>query len=68
MAANAVGSERQREKTRRAATADSVFLAALSGTADDRERAVVRNDVYLKALEASRKVLRIYHVERKRQL
>ena len=29
---------------------------------------VVRHDVYLKALESARKVLRLYHSERRRQL
>ncbi len=64
---NDVGRERQREKTRRGASADTVFLAALAGTGDDR-RVVVRNDVHQKALEASRRVLRLYHSERKRQI
>ena len=63
-----LGRERQREKTRRAASADTVFLAALAGTGDGNARVVVRNDVYQKALDAARKVLRIYHSERKRQI
>jgi len=68
MAVGNVGNERQREKTRRAPNVDSVFLAAFAGALEDRERVVVRHDIYLKALDASRKVLRIYHAERKRQL
>lgn len=68
MAASNIGRERQREKTRREASADSIFLAALSGTGDESARVVVRNDVYLKGLDSARKVLRLYHSERKRQL
>jgi hypothetical protein len=65
---NNVGRERQREKTRRAPSEDSVFIPPLSGTADEGKRVVIRNDVHLQALEAARKVLRVYHSERKRQL
>ncbi len=65
---NTLGRERQREKTRRAASADSVFLAALNGTGDENPRVVVRNDIHLKALELARKALRLYHSERKRHL
>jgi hypothetical protein len=68
MAGNNIANERQREKTRRPPTAESVFLAALSGRVDDTERVVIRNDVYLKALDAARKILRTYYVERKRQI
>jgi hypothetical protein len=60
------GAERHREKTRRIASAESVFLPALAGTGDERARAVVRNDVYMKAVESARKVLRTYYSERKR--
>jgi hypothetical protein len=65
---NNLGRERQREKTRRAASADSVFLAALGGTGEEHPRVVVRNDIHLKALESARKALRLYHSERKRQI
>jgi hypothetical protein len=68
MAAGNVGNDRQREKTRRAPSVDSVFLGAFAGAIEDRERVVVRHDIYLKALDSARKVLRIYHAERKRQL
>jgi hypothetical protein len=60
--------DRQRETTRRAPTTDTVFLSALAGTGDENTRAVIRNDVYLQALEAAKRVLRIYHSERRRQL
>jgi hypothetical protein len=67
MAGSNLGGERQRETTRRPASQDTVFLPALAGTGDDR-RVVVRHDIYLKALESARKVLRLYHSERRRQL
>lgn len=60
--------DRAREATRRAPSKDTVFLAALAGTGDDNPRAVIRNDVYLQALEAAKRVLRIYHSERRRQI
>ncbi len=59
--------DRQRETTRRGPTNDTVFLSALAGTGDDA-RAVIRNDIYVQALEAAKRVLRIYHSERRRQL
>jgi hypothetical protein len=59
--------DRAREATRRAPSADSVFLSPMSGTGDD-PRTVIRNDVYVQALEAARRVLRIYHSERRRQV
>ena len=59
--------DRQRETTRRGPTTDTVFLSALAGTGDD-SRAVIRNDIYVQALEAAKRVLRIYHSERRRQL
>ena len=59
--------DRQRETTRRPPSNDTVFMAALAGTGDDT-RAVIRNDVYVQALEAAKRVLRIYHSERRRQL
>jgi hypothetical protein len=68
MDASNFGHERQREVTRRAASRDSVFLSALAGTGDDGARAVVRNDIHLKALAAARQVLRFYYAERKRQI
>lgn len=60
--------DRQRETTRRAVSPDSVFLPSLAGTGDENQRVVIRNDVYQEALEAARRVLRIYHSERRRQL
>jgi len=60
--------DRQRETTRRAATRESVFLPALAGAAEGGDRVVVRNDIYLQALEAARRVLRSYYSERRRQL
>lgn len=60
------GAERHREKTRRIAPVESVFLPALAGTGDESARAVVRNDIYMKAVESARKVLRTYYAERKR--
>ena len=60
--------DRYREATRRAASADTVFIPSLGGTGDDNQRVVIRNDVYQKALEAARRVLRIYHSERRRQI
>jgi hypothetical protein len=68
MAGSSSGQERQREKTRRAPSAESVFISGFAGTGEGNERAVVRNDVYLKALDSARKILRLYHAERKRQL
>ena len=59
--------DRVREATRRGPSQDTVFLSALSGTGED-SRVVIRNDVYLQALEAAKRVLRIYHSERRRQL
>jgi hypothetical protein len=67
MAGSSSGQERQREKTRRAPS-ESVFISGFAGTGEGNERAVVRNDVYLKALDSARKILRLYHAERKRQL
>jgi Ser/Thr protein kinase RdoA (MazF antagonist) len=63
-----VNQDRVREMTRRPASNDTVFLSALAGTGDETGRAVIRNDVYLQALEAAKRVLRIYHSERRRQL
>ena len=60
--------DRARETTRRPASKDTVFLSAMSGTGDEDSRVVIRNDVYLQALEAAKRVLRIYHSERRRQL
>jgi hypothetical protein len=60
--------DRLRESTRRAPSTETVFLAALAGTGDENPRVVLRNDVYLQALEAAKRVLRIYHSERRRQL
>ena len=60
--------DRLREATRRPASDDTVFLAALAGTGEGASRAVIRNDVYEQALEAAQRVLRIYHSERRRQL
>jgi hypothetical protein len=60
--------DRVREATRRPASADSVFLPSLAGTGDENPRAVIRNDVYLQALDAAKRVLRIYHSERRRQI
>jgi hypothetical protein len=60
--------DRARETTRRPPSTDTVFLAALAGTGDGDSRVVIRNDVYLQALEAAKRVLRIYHSERRRQL
>jgi Ser/Thr protein kinase RdoA (MazF antagonist) len=60
--------DRLREATRRPASEDTVFLTALAGTGDENPRAVIRNDIYLQALEAAKRVLRIYHSERRRQL
>lgn len=68
MAGNLVGGERQREKTRRPPSENSVFISALAGTGDGSERVVIRNDVYVKALESARQVLRIYNSERKRKI
>jgi hypothetical protein len=65
---NNVGRERQREKTRRPPSEDSVFLAALAGTLEEGRRVVIRKDIHEQALEAARRVLRVYHSERKRQL
>jgi hypothetical protein len=59
--------DRARESTRRGPSQDTVFLSALSGTGED-SRVVIRNDIYLQALEAAKRVLRIYHSERRRQL
>lgn len=67
MAGIVTGDERQRERTRRPPSADSVFIAALAGTGENA-RVVIRNDVHQKALEAARKVLRLYNSERKRQI
>jgi len=60
--------DRLRETTRRPASDDTVFLRPLAGTGDENSRAVLRNDVYLQALDAAKRVLRIYHSERRRQL
>ena len=60
--------DRLREATRRPASNDTVFLSALAGTGDENPRVVIRNDVYLQALDAAKRVLRIYHSERRRQL
>jgi hypothetical protein len=60
--------DRVRETTRRAPSQDTVFLSALSGTGYEDSRVVIRNDVYVQALEAAKRVLRIYHSERRRQL
>jgi Ser/Thr protein kinase RdoA (MazF antagonist) len=60
--------DRQRETTRRPASDESVFLSALAGTGDENTRAVIRNDIYQQALESAKRVLRIYHSERRRQL
>ena len=59
--------DRARETTRRDPSQDTVFMSALAGTGED-SRVVIRNDVYLQALEAAKRVLRIYHSERRRQL
>jgi hypothetical protein len=59
--------DRVRETTRRGPSQDTVFLSAMAGTGEDT-RVVIRNDVYLQALEAAKRVLRIYHSERRRQL
>ena len=59
--------DRVRETTRRPPSQETVFLSALAGTGED-SRVVIRNDVYLQALEAAKRVLRIYHSERRRQL
>jgi hypothetical protein len=68
MAVGRLNQDRARETTRRPASEDSVFLPALAGTGDEANRAVIRNDVYLEALGAAKKVLRAYHVDRKRKL
>jgi len=60
--------DRVREATRRPASSDTVFLAPLAGTGDENTRVVLRNDVYVQALEAAKRVLRIYHSERRRQI
>jgi hypothetical protein len=60
--------DRQRETTRRAASTDSVFIPPLAGTGDDARPAVIRNDIYEQALESARRVLRMYHSERRRQI
>ena len=60
--------DRVRETTRRAPSQDTVFLSALAGTGNEDSRVVIRNDVYVQALEAAKRVLRIYHSERRRQL
>ncbi len=67
MAVSRQNHDRAREATRRPSSADTVFLSALSGTGDET-RAVVRNDIYLQALDAARKVLRAYHVDRRRHI
>ena len=59
--------DRVRETTRRGPSQETVFLQALAGTGED-SRVVIRNDIYLQALEAAKRVLRIYHSERRRQL
>jgi hypothetical protein len=59
---------RAREATRRPASAESVFLTPLAGTGDDSRRAVIRNDVFERAIDAARRVLRSYYVDRKRQI
>jgi hypothetical protein len=59
--------DRARETTRRAPSQDTVFLSAMAGTGEDT-RVVLRNDIYVQALEAAKRVLRIYHSERRRQL
>jgi hypothetical protein len=68
MAGKRVKHDRDREATRRPGSRESVFLPALAGTPDEGRRAVIRNDVYEQALESARRVLRIYHAERRRQL
>jgi hypothetical protein len=60
--------DRARETTRRPPSKDTVFLSPMAGTGDEDSRVVIRNDVYLQALEAAKRVLRIYHSERRRQL
>jgi hypothetical protein len=60
--------DRAREKTRRPASANSVFLTPLTGMGDETRRAVIRNDVYEQALAAAKRVLRGYYVDRKRQI
>ena len=68
MAGDGRSSDRLREKTCGPASARSVFLPPLGGEAGEGRRAVVRHDVYLKALEAARQVLRTYYAERQRQI
>ena len=60
--------DRQRETTRRAPSPDTVFIPPLAGTGDGARPAVIRNDVFEQALESARRVLRIYHSERRRQI
>lgn len=60
--------DRAREATRRAASEDTVFLPALAGTGDESRRAVIRNDIYLQAVDAAKRVLRSYYSERRRQI
>jgi hypothetical protein len=59
--------DRQREATRRPASDETVFLAPLAGSGENT-RVVIRNDIYLQAMDAAKRVLRIYHSERRRQL
>lgn len=68
MRSKKVNQDRLRETTRRPASGDTVFLPALAGTGDENSRVVIRNEVYLQALDAAKRVLRIYHSERRRQL
>ena len=68
MAGKKFNHDRQRETTRRAASTDSVFIPPLAGTGDDARPAVIRNDIYEQALESARRVLRMYHSERRRQI
>ncbi len=67
MAGSVVKNDRAREATRRAASADSVFLSALAGTGEE-DRVVIRHDVHVKAVEAAQKVLRNYRADRRRQI
>jgi hypothetical protein len=68
MRSKKLSQDRLRETTRRPASDETVFLSALAGMGDENSRAVIRNDVYLQALDAAKRVLRIYHSERRRQL
>jgi hypothetical protein len=60
--------DRLRETTRRGPSKHTIFLQPLAGTREEGSRVVIRNDVYVRALEAARQVLRTYHSERRRQL